>query len=64
MEFDPTPYAHNLWVWYIGLVSAVILASKGAVVCLTELIRMVPPLIQAFKDCWKAIRNGHSNDKA
>lgn len=55
MDFDPTPYAANSWVWYVGLISAVILALKGCVVCLTEFVRMIPPLIQSIKDCIKAI---------
>lgn len=62
MDFDPSAYTGNAWVWYVGLVSAVILAIKGCVVCLTELIRMIPPLIQAVKDCLRSLKNGHKHE--
>lgn len=65
MDFDPTPYMNNPLVFYVGLFSAVILALKGSVILLTELIKMLPPLIMAIKDTWKYIvgrKNGHNHE--
>ena len=62
MDFDLAPYMQNPVVFYIGLTSAVILMLKGMVVCLTELVQMIPPLIKAIKTCWKAVTNGKTTD--
>ena len=61
MDFDPAPYMAHPLVATIGLVSTLILMTKGTVVVLTEFFRMLPPLIQAVKDCWRSVKNGRAN---
>lgn len=63
--FDPGPYLNHPIVWTIGLISAIILMLKGVLVLLTELIRMLPPLITSIIDCFNLMRGpkGDTGDK-
>jgi len=61
MDFDITPWLNHPYLAPLMLFCAGLVVLKGIIVLITEIVRLIVPLIEALKDCIKRIKNGKNN---
>jgi len=61
MEFDITPWLQHPYLQPLLLLCAGLVVLKGIIVIVTEVLRLLLPLVDVIKTLIKRIKNGNNN---